>query len=348
MKNNKFFTTLLAASALFVAGCAAFFSVRGIGILFAGAQLQTMVMASSLEIGKLVSTSFLYRYYTSIPKLLRYYLFTAVILLMFITSLGIYGFLSAAYEKSSDNYSVYTQQIQSLQSQKDGIIDRQVQIKQRIQGLLDARKSQEDRLNETVKQFGTGTVSVSSIKHLQDATQTQISNSSTQVDTCNSQLDALNIEQLGIDKKILDIKNDGKNTKDIQTFQFVADAFGVTLNTVVKWFTLCIIFVFDPLAVGLILAFNVASYGHIIRDTKETKNKIQLPPETQDPFISPTKLITETETNIPIEIESSDVHIPSEDHSIVEVEPTIEINPNSPPSSVNTNFKPYSFLNRGN
>ena len=92
----KIFTAIIGGLALAVAGTAAFFSVRGIGLLFAGAAIAAMVMAGVLEAGKLAMTSFLYRYWERIPRMLKWYCTIAVIVLVGITSLGIYGFLSDA------------------------------------------------------------------------------------------------------------------------------------------------------------------------------------------------------------------------------------------------------------
>src|SRR5271157_4895512 len=91
------FPWILGISALLIALCAAFFSVYGISTLFAGAFISAVVMASSLEIGKLVGVTFLYRYWTKCNKFLKIYLVVASLVLMIITSLGIFGYLSAAY-----------------------------------------------------------------------------------------------------------------------------------------------------------------------------------------------------------------------------------------------------------
>ena len=94
---SKVFPVLLFCVSVFIAGCAAYFSVRGIGLLFAGSFLPVVVMASSLEIGKLFAVSLLYRQWHVMRFLYKMYLTTACSLLIFITSLGIFGFLSDAY-----------------------------------------------------------------------------------------------------------------------------------------------------------------------------------------------------------------------------------------------------------
>ena len=94
----KLFTFLVGISALFIAGSAAFFSVFGLSKLFAGEATAVIIMAGSLELGKLVAASFLYRYWNKIAGWLRIYMTVGVITLVMITSAGIFGFLSNAYQ----------------------------------------------------------------------------------------------------------------------------------------------------------------------------------------------------------------------------------------------------------
>jgi hypothetical protein len=113
------FKFLLGASALFIAGCSAFFSVRGLGLLFIGSSTAVMIMAASLEIGKLVAASFLYRYWSQITIPVRFYLTLTVLVLIGITSLGNYGFLARAYESTHTEIASIEQQILPLQQDID-------------------------------------------------------------------------------------------------------------------------------------------------------------------------------------------------------------------------------------
>jgi hypothetical protein len=114
---RSLFKYLIGCSALFIAGCAAFFSVKGLGVLFAGSAAAVMVMAASLELGKLVAASFLYRYWRELNIPLRIYLSAAVLLLIGITSLGIYGYLARAYEQTQSTIVLLEQQIATVQLQ---------------------------------------------------------------------------------------------------------------------------------------------------------------------------------------------------------------------------------------
>ena len=127
-KRMKVFTLLIGGAALFIAGCAAYFSVRGIALTFGAVSAFTIpiiIMASSLEFGKLIAASFLYRHWNTCNKTLRTYLSFAVVLLVGITSAGIYGYLSQAFEQTLSQVEGYEREIASLQRQQ-GEYDRLV------------------------------------------------------------------------------------------------------------------------------------------------------------------------------------------------------------------------------
>ena len=119
------FKYVIGASALFIAGCSAFFSVRGLGLLFVGSAVAVMIMASSLEVGKLVAASFLYRYWHLLNRPMKIYLTIAVLVLIGITSLGNYGYLARAYERTHTRVTSLEDQIVGLDKE---ITDTQRQI----------------------------------------------------------------------------------------------------------------------------------------------------------------------------------------------------------------------------
>tara|TARA_B100001094_G_scaffold289230_1_gene306019 strand:- start:1490 stop:4312 length:2823 start_codon:yes stop_codon:yes gene_type:complete len=124
----NFFTLTIGAAALFIAGCAAYFSVRGIALTFGSVSAFTVpivIMASSLEFGKLVAASFLYRHWKTCNKTLRLYLLIAVGVLVCITSAGIYGYLTQAFDETLNQIEGYEKKISSLQIQQREY-DRQI------------------------------------------------------------------------------------------------------------------------------------------------------------------------------------------------------------------------------
>jgi hypothetical protein len=253
------FPYFLGISALLIALCAAFFSVYGIGNLFAGAAFSAMVMASSLEIGKLVATTFLYRYWNKTVGLVKTYLTIAVIALMVITSAGIFGFLSAAYQKSSLTYKLNQEKIVATESSKGYYSNSIATASERIKVLNETRKVQEDRLSTALKD-PILTRNAIQLKQIQDQTIKLIDQANEDIKTENNKIEEARTTMQGIDEKVNAMKISGIEKKDIQTFKFLADALGVSLDTVAKWFIVSLIFVFDPLAIALILANNVVVY----------------------------------------------------------------------------------------
>ena len=142
------FTALVGIVALIVAGCAAFFSVQGLATLYAARYIAVCVMAGGLEIGKLVAASFLHRYWKTTGWLLKLYLTIAVIVLMTITSLGIFGFLTGAYQQSHTKVELTDVKQEALNSKKDFLKVEIDQLNARINTLNEARKAQEKRLPE--------------------------------------------------------------------------------------------------------------------------------------------------------------------------------------------------------
>lgn len=237
------FTILVGLAAFIVAGCAAFFSVQGLATLYAARYVAVCVMAGGLEIGKLVAASFLHRYWKSISWLLKLYLTVAVVVLMAITSLGIFGFLTGAYQQSHIKVELTDVKQEALNSKKEFLKLEIDQLNDRIKTLNEARKAQEKRLPD---------LSTKAAKPIYE----DIKRSSEEISSTRTRVDELTKQLFDVNKDSIDEKIEGSKEVDIGTLKYVAKAFGVDMDTVVKWFTLAIVIVFDPLAVALVLAYN--------------------------------------------------------------------------------------------
>ena len=244
------FKTLVSFSALAIAGCAALFSVTGIGTLFAGAAVSAMVMASALELGKLVGVSFLYRYWTEIPKALKSYMLVASITLIGITSAGIYGYLSSAYAKVAAEPLKMNADIQIYNSQTQ-TLDQEIQRKTaRLDQIISLRGQQENRIDNLISKSTTG--SSSAVRSAQNSLNELNRTANTlqkEINQASAQRDSLKAKSLTTDVAIT-------TNSDIGTFVYISRAIGVPLDTVVKWFILIIVLVFDPLSICLVLAYN--------------------------------------------------------------------------------------------
>ena len=249
---SKFFNfkTLVSFSALAIAGCAALFSVTGIGTLFAGAAISAMVMAGALELGKLVGVSFLYRYWPEIPKALKSYMLIATIVLIGITSAGIYGYLSSAYAKVAAEPLKMNADIQIYNSQAQ-TLDEEIKRKTaRLDQIIALRGQQENRIDNLISKSETGTSSA--VRSAQNSLNELNRNATTlqrEINQTSAQRDSLKARSLTKEVEI-------NTNSDIGTFVYISNAIGVKLDTVVKWFILIIVLVFDPLSICLVLAYN--------------------------------------------------------------------------------------------
>lgn len=237
---------LVAFSAFLVAGCAAYFSVTGLGVLFSGASVTVMVMAGSLEFAKLVAASYLKQKWDEIQILFKIYLTTSVIILMVITSAGIFGYLSNAFQQQNLKIDQVSREIAVWQQkieQTDKEIDR---YNKQLEGQIKIRESQEENI-KTSTTSGRGISRYSEMVKRADTEITRISNKITELNDSN----AKSYEEIN------KIKNANiEIEREVGGFRFVADAFGLDLNYVVKLFIFLIVFVFDPLALALVIAFN--------------------------------------------------------------------------------------------
>ena len=257
---NKIFNfkTLVSLSALIIAGCAALFSVTGIGTLFAGAAISVMIMASALELGKLVGISFLYRYWTEIPRALKSYMLVASIVLIGITSAGIYGYLSSAYAKVAAEPLKMNADIQIYNAQI-GTLEEEIKRKTiRLDQIISLRSQQENRIDNLITKSVTG--SNSTIRSAQNSL-TELNRTATQlqkeINQTSAQRDSLTAKSLTTEVGI-------STNSDIGTFIYISRAMEVPLDTVVKWFILVIVLVFDPLSICLVLAYNFLQKREII------------------------------------------------------------------------------------
>ena len=230
---------LVGFSALIIAGCAAYFSVTGLGVLFAGASISVMVMAGSLELAKLVAATYLKQEWDNIKGFNKWYLTISVGLLMLITSAGIFGYLSNAF------------QAQSLQIQQ---VDREILVHQTK---IDQNTAQITQLSTQITEFNTNQGKILDGGKVNSRLIRSIDNRDKQIAKINDKISNLQTENAQETEKINQIKISNLDLeKEVGGFRFVAEAFGMELKNVVKFFIFLIVIVFDPLAVALIIAFN--------------------------------------------------------------------------------------------
>ena len=257
----KFRTLLLGLSALFVAFNAAFFSVSGLSKLFAGASLSVILMASSLEAAKLITAGYLYNYWEKINKVFRIYLSIGVVILILITSLGIYGFLTAAFQDTFNIYSITEKQRTFLQQKEkfwaDDVARYDVELSRISDNIatLSNAKASSIQVRDTTSTTGfRQTISTTELRLSQQRIAVEEENRKEVQSKREVAADSLQSIQL----KILDLDTDTEVSSELGPLQYLSGLLDKPMDQIINWFILIIIFVFDPLAVALVVAFNNA------------------------------------------------------------------------------------------
>ena len=262
-KNVKkgLFPFLIAFSALSVSASAAFYSVYGLSKLFAGAQVEVIIMAGSLEVAKLVIASLLYQYWDTINKALRAYLIVAAIVLVAITSMGIYGFLSAAYQDTYAGLLINNNKIEFLDNKakfyEDDLqrYDEELsQISSNI-SILSNAKSQSIQVRDTTVSGGVrSTISTAELRLSQARIEVEEENrKAVQV---KRQIAADSLQSIKLD--ILTLNNDSETVGELGPLKYLSGLTSTPMDVIINVLLLVIIFVFDPLAIALVVAANFA------------------------------------------------------------------------------------------
>lgn len=222
---SKVYIALLAVAGLTISFIGAAFSIAGLAKLFAGAAFSVAVMAAAMEFAKLVVAGFVYRYWGHINLVLRTYLVTALIILMGITSMGIFGYLSNAYQKSSLALKTYKLKLQALEEENNRVLGEIKDVQKFIAEIPRSRIS---------KKF-----------ELQKEAEPRIQDLRERSDGILGQIHDLNLEILNTQTKV-------------GPLIYVAEALHSNVDTVAKYLILVFVSVFDPLAVCLIFALSLA------------------------------------------------------------------------------------------
>lgn len=245
--NSRTFATLLGLSATSIAFMAAFFSVSGLAMVYAGSSLLVAIAMGVLEFSKLVTASFLYRYWQDITFKMKSYLVLAVIILMVITSGGIYGYLTNAYQGATISLDKINSEMLLLEDQEKILIEDRDRFISDRQKLLEIR-------NQDI----SGITMTDSTRYYDSRVrQRAYERYEGELSAINENLDSTNVQLSRIRGKIADNKTKMIDTGvEVGPLVYMARVFNTSMDTVMNWFSLFIVVVFDPLAVVLVIAFN--------------------------------------------------------------------------------------------
>ena len=262
MERLKLYTlpVIIALTALSVSASAAFYSVTGLSKLFAGARLEVIIMAGSLEIAKLVIASLLYQYRKTIPSVLKYYLTTAAVVLVLITSMGIYGFLSAAYQETATKAGNIDAQIALIETKRDNVTSQlQSYNTEKVnidKAVADLRAGLANNIIQYKDKDGNLITTTSSATRR--ALESQLDQAIERQNSINTKVDGLNEQLFAYETEIVEVSTSSGLASELGPLKYLAGITGASMDKIVNILLLIIVFVFDPLAISLVIAANFA------------------------------------------------------------------------------------------
>lgn len=257
---ERIFPFFIALSALSVSASAAFYSVGGLMKLFAGASLAVGIMAASLEVAKLVIASLLYQYRKTLPRGLKIYLTTAAFVLVLITSMGIYGFLSSSYQVTASKAGTIDTQIALVETKRDNTQNQLIVYNGEKESIDKAIADLRAGLSNNVIQYTNeeGQLITTTSSSTRRALEKQLDQAISRQTEINSKIDNLNEQLFEYENEIVEISINNELAGELGPLKYLSGLTGASMDTIINYLLLIIIFVFDPLAIALVIAANFA------------------------------------------------------------------------------------------
>ena len=268
---DRIFPALIALSAFSVSASAAFYSISGLSKLFAGAAFAVIVMAASLEVAKLVIASLLYQYRKTLPFLLKSYLSIACAVLILITSMGIYGFLSAAYQETANKEGNSEARIVLIETKRDNVKEQLEVYTEEKTSINEAVAELRKGLSNNKVQWRdkeTGQIITSTSSRTRKALEKQLDQAIIRQTEINSKVDILNEKIFEYETEIVETRIGDGSTSELGPLKYLSGLTGLPMDRIINYLLLTIIFVFDPLAIALVIAANYA-FEQLRKPTKE-------------------------------------------------------------------------------
>lgn len=257
--NKYIFPIFIGLTAVMLATIAACFSITGLGKIFLGWPI--LIMATAIELGKLISVSILYRLWDRL-KWWKYILVPMTVMIMLLTSAGIYGFLSASYEHTASGVRSSSSKIELEEKRKEGFdgrikfyqesMDRK---QQRANSLASLRYQQENRMDSLYSKNQLR--AAKSVQAMISETDREIAYLNRESDSLNVLIEKMHLKIAQTDSAIIAM-NDEVGKGETGALKYLSRITGASMDSVANIFMIVIMFVFDPLAIILIVVFNIA------------------------------------------------------------------------------------------
>lgn len=263
------FVSLMFATALLLSSVSGYYSIVGLIAIFAASPIPIAIMGASLEITKLVTTSWLYRNWKTAPKALKYYFSVSVIILMMITSLGIFGYLSKAHSEQGATTGDVTARV--------SILDEKIKTeKENIIAARNSLKQMDDAVDQVMSR-STSEAGADKSFQIRRAQQRERGKLLQDIETSQQKIRELNEEKLPLSNEVRKIEAEVGPIKYIASFVY-GETSPELLEKAVIWVIIIIVLVFDPMAVLLLIAAN-----HSMNELRAKPTRFKLDLDTMYP-----------------------------------------------------------------
>ena len=263
---EKFLPWFLLFCALGLSGTAAYYSVVGLSIVFVGVALPVIIMGSFLEISKIAIATYLHDKWKETYGILKIYMSIALVTLSLITSLGIYGLLSTGFQGNIAKLEINEKQVKNIEVKKkrfEEVKDELIKEKNTLDG--DITKLRDGVSNNTTTQSvdrRTGQVITRANDGNRKLFESQLSQAQVRRDTIAKRIDNMNDSITNLDIEILNMESKEISGSELGALKYVSELLDWDIKRTANLFILILIFVFDPLAITLVIATNQAFKKH--------------------------------------------------------------------------------------
>jgi len=240
--------------------------------------LEVFIMASSLEIAKLIIASFLYQYWDKINRVLRTYLTLAAFILIVVTSMGIYGFLSAAYQETATKSNIVDKEIGILNLKKERFEEDRTFLIEEKTIVDESISSLRNGLSNNVIQYKdseTGEIITTTSSSTRRVLQSQLDDAVVRRDNISNKLTAVTDSITTLDLEIFDIESNSDVASELGPLKYISELTDTPMASVVNYLLIILVFVFDPLAIALVISANFLFDRLTKKDEEDVEDNIE-------------------------------------------------------------------------
>ena len=319
--NKKFLPWFLLFCAIGLSGTAAYYSVIGLSIIFSAVAIPVIIMGSFLEISKIAIATYLHDKWKETYGILKIYLTIALVTLSILTSVGIYGLLSTGFQKNIAGLEINNKKIENIEVKKNRFdeIKKEYQKEKDVldKDITSLRNALSTNTTTQTIDRTTGQVVTRANGGNRKAFETQLKVAQTNRDTLSIKIEALNDSITKLDLEVLDLTSQEIQSGELGAIKYLSEITGWDVKKTANFFILTLIFVFDPLAIALVISTNQAFKNYRKKESNEI-NKVSEPnPEVVEKIVEVIK-----EVEVPVQV-IKEVEVPVQ--VIKEVEKIVEV-----------------------